>query len=102
MDSFSPIEMTLMPKKVTNGFQIPPLTTAKGHVAEDWRGKQMWTGHTRVVMEGSEKCKIQLVNDDGSVFAQSIIKDDKWENLVQRTVDSSRFFALLLINEKTG
>ena len=36
------------------------------------------------------------------MFAQSIIKDDKWENFVQRTVDSSRFFALLLVNEKTG
>ena len=62
----------------------------------------MWTGYTRVLMEGSEKCKIQLVNEDGSLFAQTTIKDDNWEAFVQRTIDSSRFFALLLVNEQTG
>lgn len=70
------IEMTLMPKKMCNAFQIPPLSSAMGHKAEDWRGKQMWTGHCKIVMEGSQLCKIQLINQNGTPFAQSVIDTD--------------------------
>lgn len=54
----SEVMLTLMNKRPTNAFQIPPITSAQGHVAEDWRGKQMWTGFCRVMMEGSTKCYI--------------------------------------------
>ena len=60
------IDMTLMNKRPVNVFQIPPIASSTGHRAEDWRGKQMWTGDCRVLMEGSTKCKIQLVNADGT------------------------------------
>lgn len=33
------IEMTLMTKRPVNVFQIPPIASAQGHKAEDWRGK---------------------------------------------------------------
>ena len=33
------IEIALMNKKTVNVFQIPPMQSAKGHSAEDWRGK---------------------------------------------------------------
>jgi len=39
-------------------------------------------GFTRVIMVGSEQCKIQLVNNDGTLFAETIIKDDNWEAFV--------------------
>ena len=52
------IEITLMSKKTVNVFQIPPIASSKGHKAEDWRGKQMWTGYCRVMMENNKKCKI--------------------------------------------
>ena len=65
------IEMTLMNKRACNVFQIPPITSSSGHKAEDWRGKQMWTGFCRVLMEGADKCKIQFVNEDNTLFAQS-------------------------------
>lgn len=63
------IEITLMTKRTVNVFQIPPITTSKGHSAEDWRGKQIWTGLCRVMMENNNKCKIQLVNEDNTIFA---------------------------------
>ncbi len=56
------IDMTLMIKRAVNVFQIPPITSSAGHRAEDWRGKQMWTGFCRVLMEDSKKCKIQFIN----------------------------------------
>jgi hypothetical protein len=33
------IEITLMNKRPVNLFQIPPIASASGHKAEDWRGK---------------------------------------------------------------
>jgi hypothetical protein len=65
------IEMTLMTKRPVNMFQIPPIASAKGHKAEDWRGKQIWTGLCRIMMEsGTNRCKVQLINEgDGSLFA---------------------------------
>ena len=32
------IDITLMNKRVVNMFKIPPMSTSKGHKAEDWRG----------------------------------------------------------------
>ena len=43
-DSEVRVEITLMNKRQINMFQIPPITSAKGHKAEDWKGGQMWTG----------------------------------------------------------
>ena len=90
------IEMTLMTKRPVNVFQIPPLAAATGHKAEDWRGKQIWTGYCRVMMDSNNVCKIQLVNEDNSLFAQSLINDENYDPFVQRCTDSSRFFAILL------
>ena len=96
------IEMTLMTKRPCNVFQIPPIASSSGHKAEDWRGKQMWTGFCRVMMEGDDKCKIQFINEDNTLFAQSQFTQENYEQFVQRCIDSSRFFAILLINEKSG
>ena len=35
----SVIEMTLMTKRTVNVFTIPPMSSSKGHKAEDWHGK---------------------------------------------------------------
>ena len=52
-------------------------------------------------MDNANKCKIQLVNEtDGSLFAQSVILDEKFDAYVQPCYDSSRFFALLLVSEQ--
>lgn len=70
------IEMTLMNKRTVNVFQIPPIASAKGHKAEDWRGKQIWTGFCRIMLESNtNKCKVQLVNEDNTLFAQAVITD---------------------------
>ncbi|CDW91370.1 adaptin ear-binding coat-associated protein 1 necap-1 [Stylonychia lemnae] len=93
------IMITLMNKRVVNAFQIPPIASAKGHKAEDWRGKQIWTGYCRVMMEGGSICKVQLINEDDSLFAQSVITVEDYDPFVQRCFDSSRFFALMLVND---
>lgn len=52
------IEVALMSKRAVNLFQIPPMASSKGHCAEEWRGKQFWTGVCRIMMEGADKCKV--------------------------------------------
>ncbi len=95
------IEMTLMTKRPVNMFQIPPIASSKGHKAEDWRGKQIWQGMCRIMMESvTNRCKVQLLNEnDGQLFAEAIITDENYDPIVQRCFDSSRFFALVLQNE---
>ena len=50
-------------------------------------------------MENSNLCKIQLINEDNSMFAQSLINEENCDPYVQRCFDSSRFFAILLQND---
>ncbi len=50
-------------------------------------------------MENNNKCKIQLVNEDGTLFAQSVLKEENYDQYVQRCFDSSRYFAILLTSD---
>lgn len=50
-------------------------------------------------MENSNICKVQLINEDDSLFAQSVITVEDYDPFVQRCFDSSRFFALMLVND---
>ena len=61
----------------------------------------MWTGNCKVMSEIGTKCKVQLVNEDGSLFAQSVFTDgDNYDSFIQRAYDSTRAFALQLISEQ--
>jgi hypothetical protein len=62
----------------------------------------MWRGLCKITMVGATTCKITFVNEDGANFAQSTFSSDSYDHVVQRCVDSSRFFAVLLVNEQTG
>ena len=64
------IEMTLMNKRNCNVFQIPPISSAAGHRAEDWRGKQMWRGLCKITMIDAAECQISFVNEDNTLFAK--------------------------------
>ena len=93
-------EVQLMTKRKVNVYQIPPVRSGQGHCSQDWSGKQMWTGDCKVMSELGTKCKIQLVNEDSTLFAQCVFLDgDNHETYVQRAYDSTRAFALQLVSE---
>ena len=48
---------------------------------------------------GEDKCAIQLVNEDKTIFAETKIQGD-YETRVQRCYDSTRFFALQVENDQ--
>ena len=93
---------TLMTPRDWNAFQIPPPATSRGHKAEDWRGKQIWKGQVTVLnktLGDRNRCVIQLVNEDKTIFAECKIKDT-YESKIDRCYDSTRFFAILIENDK--
>lgn len=94
--------ITLMTPRGCNAFQIPPPATSRGHKAEDWRGKQIWKGQVAVLNKTKgekSRCVIQLLNDDKTVFAECKI-DDSYDKKIDRWYDSTRFFAILIENDK--
>ena len=93
------IEVALMQKRQVNVFQIPPAASAQGHCSADWRGKQICTGKCQVMHELKHSCKIQLINDDDTMFAQSTITDGStYDTHITRAYDSSRAFAIVLVS----
>ena len=95
------MEMALMQKRQVNVFQIPPIASAQGHCSADWRGKQIWTGKCQVMHEINKCCKIMLVNEDETLFAQSVITDGStYDTHITRAYDSSRAFSLVLHSDQ--
>ena len=48
----------------------------------------------------STVCKVQLVNEDNSMFAQSVITDgNDYETHILRAYDSTRAYSLVLISD---
>ena len=90
------LDIMLMTKRECNAFQPPPVSSSRGHKAEDWRGKQMWKGFCKINQRGPNAV-IQLINIDDTTFAECTVEME-YDSMVQRCYDSSRFFALLIKN----
>ena len=88
--------ITLLTPRDCNAFQIPPAASSRGHKADDWRGKQIWKGQIQVINKGN-KCIIQLMNDDKTSFAETVI-EETYDKKIDRWYDSTRFFAILIEN----
>ena len=97
----SQVELSLMREKPVIVFGIPPMSSAKGHMSAEWRGKQMWKGLCKVVHAPDQHlCKIMLVNEDSTLYAQSLLRDGStYETHVTRAADSVRAFALTLVSD---
>uniref|UniRef100_A0A0K0G529 NECAP-like protein CG9132 (inferred by orthology to a D. melanogaster protein) n=1 Tax=Strongyloides venezuelensis TaxID=75913 RepID=A0A0K0G529_STRVS len=77
-------------------YRIPPLTTAHGHKAADWKlDAPDWVGRMRLIVKGK---KLELCLDDkttGELYAKAPI-DSLESRAVEAVVDSSRYFIVQL------
>ena len=55
-------------------YKIPPRDPGKGYCAAGWTNK-IWFGALDVVLRGNT-CYIELVGDNGILFASTAIRDD--------------------------
>lgn len=84
-------EHILLQKKGVKVYNIPPMTTSKGHYLDSWKNK-ITELNMKITAKG-HKCTVFLINYDGSLFAAAPIPDN-YEQAVVKCVDSSRGFAL--------
>jgi len=84
-------EHILLQKKGVKVYNIPPMSSNKGHYLDSWKNK-ITELNIKIVAKG-QKCTIHLINYDGTPFAASPIPDN-YEAAVVKCVDSSRGFAL--------
>lgn len=89
------IEYTILTKRECTGYRIPPVTSSKGHYAEEWKD-QIFAGKLRLVARGPT-CLVQLVTFDEQLFVTCPVDGLNIDAWVQRVVDSSRYFVLKVI-----
>lgn len=78
--------------------QIPRLTAAQRTRASDWPTDIRWTGSMRVTSEGDGKGWIYF-ESEGKLFAKA---DLSKPGVVEQAVDSSRYYVVVLTDEKSG
>ncbi len=80
-------------------FNIPPMASTAGHRAEDWRGKCVWKGLIQM-FEAGETAKIIFRDSMGGEYGSGTLPIMNYEKHIERCVDSSRFFAIRMLNPK--
>eukprot|EP00922_Rhytidocystis_sp_ex-Travisia-forbesii_P050940 GHVS01075666.1.p1 GENE.GHVS01075666.1~~GHVS01075666.1.p1 ORF type:complete len:345 (+),score=73.58 GHVS01075666.1:328-1362(+) len=87
----SSLEYVLLNKREVFVYKIPP-RSPQGHRAEDWK-ECIWCGKLQVVASGTT-CAVKLLDvNTAKLFAQCPVTEN-YEESVERTTDSSRYFAL--------
>jgi hypothetical protein len=95
------IEYVILNKRECFAYNVPPATSASGHKAGDW-SNCIWKGRLQVCAKG-EILIIKLLDpNNGAIFAACPIPPSTTvDKVVERTVDSSRYFVLTM-SDKSG
>jgi len=95
------IEYTLLNKKECLLYTIPP-ATAKGHMADDWK-ECVWRGRLLITGKGND-LYIKFVHASGDNMGKSLVEvkidDGECDQFVERTLDSSRYFAIKVVQDQ--
>jgi len=91
------IELKLFTFGDTMLFQVPS-ASSRGHCAQEWKQHFVWKGRMDVIMKGA-KCRMNFINPDGSLYGYGLITNNI-DKHVEGCYDSTRFFAIRLLNEK--
>lgn len=95
------IEYVLLNKKECLVFNVPPATSASGYRAGEWTNC-VWKGKLQVCAKGDILIIKLLDPQSGAIFAACpIAPGQEIDKVLERTVDSSRYFVLTM-TDKTG
>lgn len=98
-----PLEYTLLNKRECLIYQIPP-ATAQGHKASDWT-TCIWKGRMLITAKGND-LRIKFIhsvgNNVGNIFVEAVVVNGEIDKYVERTPDSSRYFAIRVQDPKSG
>lgn len=95
------IEYVTLNKKECFAYNVPPPTSAAGYKAADW-SNCIWKGRLQVCSKG-EILVIKLLDaNSGAIFAACPVPPNvEVDKIIERTVDSSRYFVLTM-SDKSG
>eukprot|EP00049_Salpingoeca_infusionum_P024190 m.15114 g.15114 ORF g.15114 m.15114 type:complete len:269 (-) comp6514_c0_seq1:172-978(-) len=81
-------------------YKLPPRPSNSGYRADKWGlSNPLWTGRMKITATDS-LCTINLLDPkDGSLFAQAPLRDGEVDKVVERVIDSSRYFVLRVENK---
>lgn len=95
------IEYVILNKKECFVYNVPPATSATGYKAADW-ASCIWKGRLQVCAKGDILIIKLLDLNTGAIFAACPIPPNVVvDKIVERTVDSSRYFVLTM-SDKSG
>lgn len=95
------IEYVLLNKKECFVYNVPPATSASGYKAADW-ANCIWKGRLQVCAKGDILIIKLLESNSGAIFAACPVSPNTpVDKVIERTVDSSRYFVLTM-SDKTG
>ena len=77
-------------------FELPPMSTAKGHVASEFQ-KLIFKGTMKMTVKG-DYMFIYFLNPNNTIFIVSIV-DENYEKFILNT-DSSRYFSVRAMNNE--
>jgi hypothetical protein len=89
----------LLAKPHVSVYQCPPMASAEGHMMGSWKTK-LENCSVKIMAKGL-KCEVVLNGPTGELFARSPIPE-KFEQAVLKCVDSTRAFALKVLNPNGG
>lgn len=95
------IEYVLLNKKECFVYNVPPATSASGYKAADW-SNCIWKGRLQLCAKGDILIIKLLDASSGAIFAACPVPPNtSIDKIVERTVDSSRYFVLTM-SDKSG
>lgn len=95
------IEYVILNKKECFAYNVPPATSGSGYKAADW-ANCIWKGRLQVCAKGDILIIKLLDSNTGTIFAACPIPPNvAVDKVIERTVDSSRYFVLTM-SDKSG
>jgi hypothetical protein len=95
------IEYVLLNKKECFVYNVPPATSASGYKAAEWTNA-IWKGRLQLCAKGEILIIKLLDSSSGAIFAACPVPTAAAiDKIVERTVDSSRYFVLTM-SDKSG
>ena len=95
------IEYVILNKKECFVYNVPPATSANGYKAAEWTNS-IWKGRVQLCAKGDILIIKLLDSSTGAIFAACPIAPNvAIDKVVERTVDSSRYFVLTM-TDKSG
>ena len=87
------LEINKLKKDDAHVFKIPPMSSSRGHTANDFQDENLIFRGKMVINQKGKNLLVVFINNDNTIFTAACI-DENIEKHVLRAIDSTRYFSL--------